>query len=694
MRYKAYMSYCHADQKWAAWLHRSLESYRLPKRLVGTQGLHGAIPKKLSPIFRDRDELSSASDLSVKIKEALADSDALLVVCSPAAAQSKWVNQEIHYFKLLGGKRIYCVIVAGEPGASDPQKCCFPATLLESEDHHLFEPLAADVRRGADGKSLAKLKLVAGLAGVRLDELRQRDKQRKRRRQFVAGLTSVVAIALLVSSFQSRLAERDARLAQEAQHASAESMLAEFLAQSERLEDVADLETRKAFGEVLSNYLARLDLKDLTIESRRQLGVALSHKGMVLRDEGQFEQALVVFKSARDTLKLLVDETHQDEQAMFELSQVEFWIGQVHLDMGRMDEATISFNAYAQISDALHKMQPGNAKWTMEACYAQSNLGNLETRRTPSDPGLVLRHFQLALDLNEEAARLDSKYERELAESHAYLADAWLGVCDLEQAMLHRQKAVELAANHYELNPVSNKLKQDYAYALSGISGVQRKTGELGSAIESLRVALELQSELVEEDPANLNKHWTLLSKTAFHAKYLELSGNKEQSWELSLAVDARMKELLQQDQDLRIDNAIDHAMFLRDFAYRAYRKGELLFADELLTESIQRLTGIAQKHPDNKQALYELALAYFYHWQQNKAEIPTGSASLWLAIIKGASSLRSCFQLDLASRQALMANDQDRARVLVSSLTMNGYHEPEFKRFCYEHGLCLSEDR
>lgn len=688
------MSYCHADRKWAAWLHRSLESYRLPKRLAGSTGLHGIVPARLVPIFRDRDELSSASDLSAKIKEALSDSEALLVVCSPAAARSRWVNEEIHYFRSLGGKRVYCVIVEGDPLASDHQHCCFPPALLESEDHHLFEPLAADVRKQADGKSLALLKLVAGLAGVRLDELRQRDKQRKRKLQFAAGLTSLVAIALLVSSFQSRLAERSARLAQEAQQASAESMLAEFLAQSDRLEDVADLETRKAFGEVLSNYLVRLNPANLTIESRRQLGVALSHKGIILRDEGQFEQALEVFTSARQTLRLLVDETGHDIQAMFELSQVEYWIGQMHLDMGRMDEATVSFKAYAQVSDELHRIQPDNAKWTMEACFAQSNLGNLETRRVPSNPDLVLRYFQTALDLNEEAARLDSKYERELAESYAYLADAWLGVCDLEQAMLHRRKGVELAASHYDLNPVSNKLKQDYAYALSGMSGVQRMTGELGSAIESLRVALELQSELVEEDPANLSKHWSLLSKTAFHAKYLELSGDKGQSWDLSLAIDARMKALLQQDQDLRIDHAIDHAVFLRDFAYRAYRKGELQIADQLLTESIQRLTDIAQKHPDNKQSLYELSLAYFYYWQQNNAQFPDDTAIDWLAAINRASSHQSCFELDIASRQALMMNDQDQARAYVSNLAGNGYHDPEFKRFCFEHGLCLSEDR
>jgi hypothetical protein len=55
------------------------------------------------------------------------------------------------------------------------------------------------------------------------------------------------------------------------------------------------------------------------------------------------------------------------------------------------------------------------------------------------------------------------------------------------------------------------------------------------------------------------------------------------------------MKELLERDQDLRIDNAIVYGAFLRDLANRAYRKREFSMADRLLTESIQRLAAIAR---------------------------------------------------------------------------------------------------
>ena len=36
-RYRAFISYSHSDEQWAKWLHKSLETYSVPKHLVGTE---------------------------------------------------------------------------------------------------------------------------------------------------------------------------------------------------------------------------------------------------------------------------------------------------------------------------------------------------------------------------------------------------------------------------------------------------------------------------------------------------------------------------------------------------------------------------------------------------------------------------------------------------------------------------------
>lgn len=206
-KYWAFISYSHRDRQWGEWLHRKMETFRVPKRLVGTASLHGPVPARLFPTFRDREELPVSADLGRNIDEALRLSRFLVVICSPAAAQSRWVNEEILTFKRLGrSDRVLALIVDGEPNASDgkpgftPDQECFPEAMRFAlgSDGKLgpirTEPIAADVRPGQDGKDNAFLKLVAGITGVNFDDLRQREHERKLRRLRVAIAASTVLL--------------------------------------------------------------------------------------------------------------------------------------------------------------------------------------------------------------------------------------------------------------------------------------------------------------------------------------------------------------------------------------------------------------------------------------------------------------------------------------------------------------------
>jgi len=180
MRYSAFISYNHRDRDWAIWLHRALERYSIPKRLRGRPAPWGEIEAKLPPVFRDRDELATSSDLAASVKEALAQSATLVVICSPNSAKSKWVDEEIRTFIASGREQfIRLIIVDGEPHSTDTQRECLPPSLVREGAP---EPLAADVRNEADGKQGAKLKLLAGILGVSYDELRQREAARRQKR--------------------------------------------------------------------------------------------------------------------------------------------------------------------------------------------------------------------------------------------------------------------------------------------------------------------------------------------------------------------------------------------------------------------------------------------------------------------------------------------------------------------------------
>lgn len=202
-RYWAFISYSHLDQKYASWLHRALETYRVPGNFVGRKTRIGEIPKRLYPVFRDREELPTSADLGENIRSALRQSRFLIVVCSPHSAKSLWVNEEIKTFKAMGRESyVLLLIVDGEPNASDKpgiiaQECFAPALRFGIDakgepTSERTEPIAADTRPDKDGKRNALLKLIAGLLGIDYAILNDREKKRRIRKLMLYALVFLV----------------------------------------------------------------------------------------------------------------------------------------------------------------------------------------------------------------------------------------------------------------------------------------------------------------------------------------------------------------------------------------------------------------------------------------------------------------------------------------------------------------------
>jgi formylglycine-generating enzyme required for sulfatase activity len=206
LKYRAFISYSHADTGWAKWLQRGLESFVIDKDLVGRKTATGTIPAALRPVFRDREDFTAGKALTEQTLAALDAAEALIAVCSPSAAKSRYVNEELRLFKSRYPSRpLIPLIVAGKPG--DAKNECFPPPLRFKLDPNngqvTAEPeelLAADAQEEGDGKALALAKVVAGLIGVSADEIfRRADRERRaalRRRRRVQGLIALLLLAL------------------------------------------------------------------------------------------------------------------------------------------------------------------------------------------------------------------------------------------------------------------------------------------------------------------------------------------------------------------------------------------------------------------------------------------------------------------------------------------------------------------
>jgi WD40 repeat protein len=281
-KYHAFISYSHKDNKWADWLIRSLESFKVPKELIGTKNKDGdEVPSKLSPVFRDREELPTRADLGDVILDSLKRSHYLIVICSPNSSRSMWVNQEIQLFKKLHGEhKVLAIIVDGEPNAfdfkNDPDHEAFPEALryiVDSEGNlteQRTEPLAADAREHGDGKERSKVKLAAGLLGVGFNDLWQREKRREKKQRII-----FTSIASAVFVTVSALGIFSAIQWQEAEKAKIEEIKQKKIA----------IENEK-----LAKKNERLAKKQL-IEANHNLGLSYMEKAKKNLNEGWLVQA-------------------------------------------------------------------------------------------------------------------------------------------------------------------------------------------------------------------------------------------------------------------------------------------------------------------------------------------------------------------------------------------------------------------
>src|SRR5690606_14634910 len=151
------------------------------------------------------------------------------------------------------------------------------------------EPLAADLRAAGDGPRLGFLKLVAGIVGLGLDELVQRDAQRRLR-----AVTAVTAMALAGMGAMALLTATaiGARRAAGRQRAEVQGLI-EFMLTDlrDKLEGVGRLDALDAVNARILEYYesegsSRQSPESLQWRARMDLGM-----GDILRLRGRSDEA-------------------------------------------------------------------------------------------------------------------------------------------------------------------------------------------------------------------------------------------------------------------------------------------------------------------------------------------------------------------------------------------------------------------
>jgi tetratricopeptide (TPR) repeat protein len=484
-RYRAFISYSHADTKWANWLHGRLESFRIDRDLIGRQTAMGLIPKTLRPVFRDRDDFTAGHSLSEQTLAALDASAALIVLGSPDAAKSHYVNEEVRLFKHRHPDRpIIPVILDGKPGA--PATECFPPALKfevapnEAITDRPADLLAADMRDTGDGRDLALAKVVARMLGVPTDDIRKRQVIAQGwRLKVMAAVVAVFAVLSLVAGFlvwehQRQVTVEDAR-------------------EKERLvrEEARDKQLK---AEIVQSLLG-ISGAQAAPGAAKALSdaVAEAQEGAAQGDE-RLQKALDLLKANKP----------QDAEPLFR-TVAEEKAARVRTDRARLEKdskaaaaAYRNLGAIAGLGDP-KRAQEAYAKALEydgedpEALYWYGYLNLLA-----GDLGAAQR--SLARLLETATVRGD---QRGIYRAHLVLGRVIRGRGNLSAAREHEQKALEIALDQSAVAEGDLEWERDVSEARIRMGDVLRAEGNLSAALDSYKAALAIRERLATADRGN-----------------------------------------------------------------------------------------------------------------------------------------------------------------------------------------------
>jgi WD40 repeat protein len=261
-------------------------------------------------VFLD-DEESRGGALGQALAAALLASGKLLVICSPRARLSRWVNLEITTFlSQKSGADIVTVLAEGLPnneattqGLAD--EAAFPLALTTALQD---EPWPADFRDATVGRKLKRIRpgwfqLLSAIYGVSRERIEQREKRRTRTR---LGLVVFALLLLLLGGirfYQERLAKNQETAAKnkETLAKNQEILRKESLVLVDEMNQLTKKETLPKRAELAMQAASKARTPQAIAALRATLDEVLTHDAAICRPGNSLYPDSVVTVSPKKT---------------------------------------------------------------------------------------------------------------------------------------------------------------------------------------------------------------------------------------------------------------------------------------------------------------------------------------------------------------------------------------------------------
>jgi WD40 repeat protein len=408
MPFDGFISYSHAaDGRLAPAVQRGL--HRLAKPWHRRRALW---------IFRDQTGLAVTPKLWTSIQEAMDGSAHFVLLASPEAARSPWVNREIeHWLATKSPDRILPVVTDGEWNWDhDARDFTAGSTAVPDSLRGVFaeEPLFLDLRWARDDLHLslqhirfrdAIAQLAAPMHGVSKDELEGEDVRQHRRARRLSAVAAATLVTLtLVASLTGVVAVRNADRANAAA-------------------DEARLQQRVASEQ-------RSTAERATEESQRQQENAKVHE----------DRARIARVETLRQEQLADQHQAQAEEASTEARLQQALAAEATAEARREQDAAARYRADADQQKADAERQKKNAEQQKANARHQQDLADQATARAEEQERLATHHREQARKAEEERKRQE-RLAREAAEEARRQREA----AELQQRIVINQRLMTRA---------------------------------------------------------------------------------------------------------------------------------------------------------------------------------------------------------------------------------------------------------
>jgi TPR repeat protein/aromatic ring-opening dioxygenase LigB subunit len=519
-------------------------------------------------VFRDDTSLSATPHLWPSIEEALAQSRYFVLLASPEAAVSRWVNKEVTYWLDHNSPSTLLIGLTEGELAWDEERGAFVSPTALPVPPALAgrlpsEPKWVDLRGYREAASPRGSKFIeagadfaAAIRGIPKEDLLSQELRQQRRALTLAySGVATLAVLIVIAGWQWRVALKNEKLAVANERAATEQ---KQIAQQQRDRAEKTLATATRTANDMVFKLAQ-DFRDETgmplhlmrriLDSARSLQDQLTQSGetspelkrteevaigelmMTYLAQGDAKAALDAAERAVSIAQALVQIDPQNALWQDDLNVTYSRLGDALMASGRRADAFAAYRKALALSDKLAAAAPDDANAHRRLSIDYSKLGN--AFNAEGNRAEALAYYQKALAILQRFGESDAAWQWSLSIAHGKIGEISLVSNRADEALQEFRTAVDLMRKVVLAMPLDVRAQRELATTYEQVGRALLMLGRAEEAVDAQEANVRIAREVAASDPANMERQAMLSSSYEMYFQALRKAGRTEQAGDI-----------------------------------------------------------------------------------------------------------------------------------------------------------------